>query len=64
MNTARILQLLEAEMSAMATSALKTPSGRDAFEYGRAVGMYAGLQRAFEVVGAAHADEERAGFDL
>ena len=51
-------------MSATATSALEKPSGRDAFEYGRAVGMYAGLQRAFEVVGAAHADEERAGFDL
>jgi len=41
-----LLQRLEAEQIRLATEALGRPSGRDMFDYGRAVGIYAGLEHA------------------
>lgn len=41
-----LLQRLEAEQLRLATEALERPSGRDVFDYGRAVGIYAGLEHA------------------
>jgi len=61
---ARLLQLLEAEMAELATTALEQPAARDAFEYGRVVGMHAGLKRAFEIIGNAYEEEEKRGFNL
>lgn len=34
-----------------AARSIASPSSRDAFEYGRVSGIYAGLHRAFELVG-------------
>lgn len=41
-----LLQRLETEQARLATEALKQPASRDAFEYGRVVGMYAGIEQA------------------
>lgn len=41
-----LLQRLETEQAALAAGALKQPASRDLFEYGRVVGMYAGLELA------------------
>lgn len=51
-------------MADLAKAALEQPAGRDAFEYGRVTGMYAGLRRAFDIVGDAYAEEERRGLNL
>ena len=45
-----LLQRLETEQAAMAVEALERPSGKAEFDYGRAVGLYAGLQRAKEIL--------------
>jgi len=45
-----LLQRLEAEQSAMAVEAVERPSGKTEFDYGRAVGLYAGLQRAKDIL--------------
>lgn len=50
MNVQAILQRLETEQAKLARSALEAPSGKDAFEYGRACGMYAGLEQAKRVL--------------
>lgn len=42
----RVLMALNKELSQVAHSALDIPAERDAFEYGRMSGMYAGLKRA------------------
>lgn len=41
-----LLQRLENEQARLAKEAMETPSGRDTFDYGRAVGLYAGLEHA------------------
>ena len=46
----RVLVLLEREVNDLAHSALNLPAQRDSFEYGRMVGMYAGLKKAIELV--------------
>lgn len=45
-----VLIRLKTEQQELAASALRGPTARDAFEYGRMVGMYAGLERALELV--------------
>lgn len=45
-----LLQRLEAEQSAVAVEAMERPSGKTEFDYGRVIGIYAGLQRAKEVL--------------
>lgn len=56
-NAGRVLQLLETARRDLSEAAMQRPAGRDAFEYGRVVGMYAGLSEAFEIVSNAM-DEE------
>lgn len=58
------LQRLEAEQARLATEALERPTGRDAFDYGRAIGMYAGLEHAKSTIIDMVAEHERKGFDL
>ena len=58
------LQRLETEHAQLAKEALERPSGREAFDYGRAVGLYAGLERAKQAIIEMVAEHERKGFDL
>jgi hypothetical protein len=46
----------------MAVEALERPSGKSEFDYGRAVGLYAGLQRAKEVLINAVAEDSKREF--
>ena len=50
MSVERAIMKLQQEQQDLATSALRSPSSRDEFEYGRMVGMYAGLERAIAVL--------------
>lgn len=50
MNIAGLLQRLETEQARLAQDALQQPAARDGFEYGRVVGIHAGLERAKEVL--------------
>lgn len=46
----KVLNLLTTAQQELAMSALRTPNSHDAFEYGRMVGMYAGMERAIEII--------------
>jgi hypothetical protein len=46
----KVLNLLTNAQQELAIAALRTPNSHDAFEYGRMVGMYAGIERAIEVI--------------
>lgn len=46
MSIAPLLKRLETEQAKLAAAALGQPAGRDAFEYGRVSGMWAGLELA------------------
>lgn len=59
-----LLQRLEAEQNALAREAMERPAGRDAFDYGRAVGMYAGIAHARDVLLDMISERERKDFDL
>jgi hypothetical protein len=50
MSVERAILNLQREQAELAASALRSPSSRDAFEYGRMVGMYAGIERAIAVL--------------
>jgi hypothetical protein len=58
------LQRLEAEQAMLAKEALERPAGREGYDYGRVVGMYAGLELAKEAIINMVAEYERKGFDL
>lgn len=57
-----LLQRLEAEQSAVAVEAMERPSGKTEFDYGRVIGIYAGLQRAKEVLLNTVAEAEKRDF--
>lgn len=46
----RVIIALKKELNELAHSALSSPAQRDAYEYGRMVGNYAGLKRAVETI--------------
>jgi hypothetical protein len=54
----RIYAALQKEQAELASAALRSPSSRDLFEYGRVTGMYAGLERAIEVVKSINREED------
>jgi|TARA_R110000868_G_scaffold225126_2_gene477365 hypothetical protein len=60
----QILRLLEEAQASLAKNALQQPQDRDAFEYGRTVGMYAGLEHAKDVIVNMVADRERKEYDF
>lgn len=64
MNLAVFLQRLETEQARLAKDALEQPAARDSFEYGRVVGMYAGLELAKEALIATVAERDRRDRDL
>jgi hypothetical protein len=49
----RVVVALKKELNSLAHSALSQPAGRDAYEYGRMVGNYAGLKHAVDTIEAA-----------
>ena len=59
-----LLQRLEQSQTDLARDALQQPQGRDTFEYGRVVGMFAGLELAKTVLIDMVAEDERRGFNL
>lgn len=59
-----LLQRLETEQASLAHDALRQPSGREPFDYGMAVGMYAGLERAKQVLVDMVAEKERRDFNI
>ena len=59
-----LLQRLETEQARLAHEALKQPTANTEFEYGRVVGMYAGLERAKQSILSLFEDKERRDFDL
>lgn len=59
-----MLQRLEQSQADLARDALEQPQGRDVFEYGRVVGMYAGLELAKTVLIDMVAEKERKDFNL
>ena len=58
------LQRLETAQAELAKEALERPSGREAFDYGRVVGLHAGLELAKQTIIEMVAEHERKGFDL
>ena len=59
-----LLQRLETEQARIAHEALAQPSSCDAFAYGKAVGMYAGLEHAKRTLIDLVAERERKDFNL
>jgi hypothetical protein len=59
-----LLQRLETEQARLAHEALKQPAASTEFEYGRVVGMYAGLERAKYTIVRLFEDKEKRDFDL
>lgn len=64
MNIATLLRVIEDAQATLAKDSLMKPAGRDVFEYGRAVGMYAGLEHAKDLIIGLVAERERKDFDL
>jgi hypothetical protein len=58
------LQRLEQAQADLARDALEQPQGRDTFEYGRVVGIYAGLELAKTVLIDMVAEKERKDFNI
>ena len=46
----KVLNAITNAQQELAIAALRTPNSHDVFEYGRMVGMYAGLERALEII--------------
>lgn len=59
-----LLDRLKAEQETFAREALTKPGNRDAFEYGRAQGVYAGLERAREIAERLIKDKDDRDNDL
>lgn len=59
-----LLQRLEQSQADLARDALEQPQGRDLFEYGKVVGMYAGLELAKSVLIDTVAEKERKDYNL
>jgi hypothetical protein len=58
------LRRLETEQAQLAKEALERPIGKESFDYGRAVGMYAGLTHARDMLIDMVAEHERKGVDF
>lgn len=59
-----LIRRLKETQSEVARSLLITPAGRDAFEYGRAVGLYEGYERAWNLIANLFEESERGKFDI
>jgi hypothetical protein len=59
-----LLQRLCDEQSRLAAEALTKPAARDVFEYGRVVGMHAGIEVAKQALLAMFDERDKRNFDL
>lgn len=59
-----VIQRIEREQSILSREALAKPAGREPFDYGRVVGMYAGLEQAKQTILAMFDENDRKNFDL
>lgn len=59
MNISLLIQRIGDAQAALARDALEKPASRDSFEYGRVVGMYAGLEQAKEVLSELVTEQDR-----
>jgi hypothetical protein len=59
-----VLRRLEEEQTQFAKEALLQPQGHGAFDYGRSVGVYAGLELAKDILIGIVADQDRRDYDL
>lgn len=59
-----LLRRLEQAQAEVARSLLSTPVGRDAFEYGRAVGLYQGYENTRNLIANLFEESERGRFDI
>lgn len=59
-----LLQRLETAQAELAREALQQPQARDEFEYGRVVGLNAGLELAKSILIETVAERDRKDFDL
>ncbi|MEN9419833.1 MAG: hypothetical protein RI988_3454 [Pseudomonadota bacterium] len=58
-----IVRMIEMEQARVANTLLSTPAGRDAFEYGRAVGLHEGYQRVRDLLLNAFQEQERKSYN-
>ncbi len=58
MSPEKFFAALKAEQQQIATAGLLTPNARDSFEYGRVCGMYAGFERAIELLHSLTREED------
>lgn len=54
----RAVSAIETDRRSHADAALSNPSGRDAFEFGRVVGIHQGLQMATDRIAALRTEDE------
>lgn len=59
-----LIRRLNDEQIALAKEALERPQGREAYDYGRVVGMYAGLEQAKTLINEMLAEKEAKDFNL
>lgn len=59
-----LIRRLNDEQVALAKEALERPQGREAYDYGRVVGMYAGLEQAKTLINEMLAEKEAKDFNL
>ena len=59
-----LLRRLEEEQAQLAKAAMEQPQAHDLFSYGRAVGLYAGLEHAKTIVMTLLEERERKDFNL
>lgn len=59
-----LLRRLDEEQYKLSREALQHPQSRDIFEYGRIVGMYAGIEHVKNVILEMIAEREKKDFDL
>lgn len=58
MRVEQLLRLLEQKQADLAKGLLAAPLGRDAFEFGRSTGLYAGLEMAKDAILGFYEDVE------
>lgn len=58
MSLEKAVMKIQQEQKELATAALRSPNSRDSFEYGRVSGMYAGYERAIEILLTINKEED------
>ncbi len=59
-----LIRRIEDEQASLAKDALSRPLGKDAYDYGRVVGIYAGLEQAKGLISDLMAEKEAKDFLL